>query len=139
MQALEALWQAIKRVGSACWVLEVDIKSYFDKVKHGYLRKFYKKRVRDGVVTRVLGKWLKAGVMKDGALHYPKEGTPQGGVISPLLANIYLHEVLDVWFEREMRQRLKGREEKKRKEEEKEKEKRREEEEKRKREEKKKR
>jgi RNA-directed DNA polymerase len=109
LQALEALWQAIMRVGSACWVLEVDIKSYFDTVKHGYLRKFYKKRVRDGVVTRVLGKWLKAGVMKDGALHYPKEGTPQGGVISPLLANIYLHEVLDVWFEREVRPRLKGR------------------------------
>jgi len=109
LQALEALWQAIMRVGSACWVLEVDIKSYFDTVKHGHLRKFYKKRVRDGVVTRVLGKWLKAGVMKDGALHYPKEGTPQGGVISPLLANIYLHEVLDVWFEREVRPRLKGR------------------------------
>jgi RNA-directed DNA polymerase len=109
LQALEALWQAIMRVGSACWVLEVDIKSYFDTVKHGYLRKFYKKRVRDGVVTRVLGKWLKAGVMKDGALHYPREGTSQGGVISPLLANIYLHEVLDVWFEREVRPRLKGR------------------------------
>ena len=108
-QALEALWQAIMGMGSVCWVLEVDIKSYFDTVKHGYLREFYKKRVRDGVVNRVLGKWLKAGVMEDGALHYPKEGTPQGGVISPLLANIYLHEVLDVWFEREVRPRLKGR------------------------------
>ena len=109
LQALEALWQAIMGMGSACWVLEVDIKSYFDTVKHGYLREFYKKRVRDGVVTRVLGKWLKAGVMEDGTLHYPKEGTPQGGVISPLLSNIYLHEVLDVWFEREVRPKLKGR------------------------------
>ncbi len=108
LQALEALWHAIMGMGSACWVLEVDIKSYFDTVKHEYLREFYKKRVRDGVVTRVLGKWLKAGVMENGALHYPKEGTPQGGVISPLLANIYLHEVLDVWFEREVRPRLKG-------------------------------
>jgi RNA-directed DNA polymerase len=108
-QALEALWQAIMGMGSVCWVLEVDIKSYFDTVKHGYLRDFYKKRVRDGVVNRVLGKWLKAGVMEDGTLRYPQEGTPQGGVISPLLANIYLHEVLDVWFEQEVRPRLRGR------------------------------
>lgn len=109
LQALEALWRAIMGMGSVCWVLEVDIKSYFDTVKHGYLRGFYKKRVRDGVVTRVLGKWLKAGVMEDGTLHYPKGGTPQGGVISPLFANIYLHEVLDVWCAREVRPRLKGR------------------------------
>jgi group II intron reverse transcriptase/maturase len=108
-QALEALWQAIMGMGSVCWVLEVDIKSYFDTVKHGYLRDFYKKRVRDGVVNRVLGKWLKAGVMEDGTLRYPQEGTPQGGVISPLLANIYLHEVLDVWFEQEVRSRLRAR------------------------------
>lgn len=108
-QALEALWRAIMGMGSVCWVLEVDVKSYFDTVKHEYLRGFYKKRVRDGVVNRVLGKWLKAGVMEDGVLRYPKEGTPQGGVISPLLANIYLHEVLDVWFEQEVRPRLKGR------------------------------
>ena len=108
-QALEALWQAIMGMGSVCWVLEVDIKSYFDTVKHGYLRDFYKKRVRDGVVNRVLGKWLKAGVMEDGTLRYSQEGTPQGGVISPLLANIYLHEVLDVWFEQEVRPRLRGR------------------------------
>jgi len=108
-QALEALWQAIMGMGSVCWVLEVDIKSYFDTVKHGYLRDFYKKRVRDGVVNRVLGKWLKAGVMEDGTLRYPQEGTPQGGVISPLLANIYLHEVLDDWFEQEVRPRLRGR------------------------------
>jgi RNA-directed DNA polymerase len=108
-QALEALWQAIMGMGGDCRVLEVDIKSYFDTVKWGHLRDFYKKRVRDGVVTRVLGKWLKAGVMEDGAVHYPQEGTPQGGVISPLLANIYLHEVLDVWFEREVRPRLRGR------------------------------
>ena len=107
-QALERLWQAIMGMGGGCWVLEVDIKSYFDTVKWGHLRRFYKKRVRDGVVNRVLGKWLKAGVMEDGAIRYPQEGTPQGGVISPLLSNIYLHEVLDVWFEREVRPRLRG-------------------------------
>jgi retron-type reverse transcriptase len=96
-------------MGSSCRVLEVDIRSYFDTVKHRYLREFYSKRVRDGVILRTLGKWLKAGVMEDGSIHYPKEGTPQGGVISPLLANIYLHEVLDVWFEREVVPRLEGR------------------------------
>jgi RNA-directed DNA polymerase len=107
-QALERLWQGIMGMGGGCWVLEVDIKSYFDTVKWEHLREFYKKRVRDGVVRRVLGKWLKAGVMEDGAIHYPQEGTPQGGVISPLLSNIYLHEVLDVWFDREVRPRLRG-------------------------------
>jgi RNA-directed DNA polymerase len=107
-QALEVLWQGIMGMGGGCWVLEVDIKSYFDTVTWGHLRGIYKKRVRDGVINRVLGKWLKAGVMEDGAIHYPREGTPQGGVISPLLSNIYLHEVLDVWFEREVRPRLRG-------------------------------
>jgi RNA-directed DNA polymerase len=107
-QALERLWHGIMGMGGGCWVLEVDIKSYFDTVKWEHLREFYKKRVRDGVVRRVLGKWLKAGVMEDGAIHYPQEGTPQGGVISPLLSNIYLHEVLDVWFDREVRPRLRG-------------------------------
>ena len=107
-QALERLWHGIMGMGGGCWVLEVDIKSYFDTVKWGHLREFYKKRVRDGVVNRVLGKWLKAGVMEDGEIRYPEEGTPQGGVISPLLSNIYLHEVLDVWFEREVRPRLRG-------------------------------
>ena len=77
-------------------------------MKHEHLREFLKKRVRDGVMFRTIGKWLKAGVMEDGAMHYPREGTPQGGVISPLVSNIYLHEVLDVWFEREVRPRLDG-------------------------------
>jgi len=108
-QALEALWQGVMSMGGSSWVLEVDIRSYFDTVEHRYLREFYRKRVRDGVITRVLGKWLKAGVMEDGAIRYPDEGTPQGGVVSPLLANIYLHEVLDVWFEREVVPRLLGR------------------------------
>jgi len=68
-QALERLWHEIIGMGSGCWVLEVDIKSYFDTVKWVHLRVFYKKRVRDGVVRRVLGKWLKAGVMEDEAIH----------------------------------------------------------------------
>jgi len=105
--ALEALWEKVMEMGG-CWVLEVDIKSYFDTVEHSFLREFVKKRVRDGVILRTIGKWLKAGVMEDGAIHYPSKGTPQGGVISPLLSNIYLHEVLDVWFEQEVRPRLRG-------------------------------
>lgn len=91
-QALEALWKGVMDMGGS-WVLEVDIKSYFDTVEHKHLREFVRKRVRDGVLLRVIGKWLKAGVFEDGAIHYPEEGTPQGGVISPLLSNVYLHEV----------------------------------------------
>jgi RNA-directed DNA polymerase len=106
-KALEELWNRVMDMGG-CWVLEVDIKSYFDTVGHAHLREFVKKRVRDGVILRTIGKWLKAGVMEDGAIHYPEEGTPQGGVMSPLLSNIYLHEVLDVWFEQEVRPCLKG-------------------------------
>jgi group II intron reverse transcriptase/maturase len=106
-QALESLWQGVMELGG-CWVLEVDIKSYFDTVEHKHLRDFVRKRVRDGVLLRTIGKWLKAGVMEDGAIHYPKEGTPQGGVISPLLSNIYLHEVLEVWFEGVVKPRLEG-------------------------------
>ena len=107
-QALEKLQSAIMRMGNRCWLLEVDIKEYFETVDHRELREIVQKRVRDGVVNRQLGKWLKAGVMEDGALRYPREGTPQGGVVSPLLANIYLHEVLDVWFEQKVRPRLVG-------------------------------
>lgn len=91
------------------WVLEVDIKSFFDTIVHVHLRSFLDKRVRDGVIRRMIDKWLKAGVLEDGAVWYPEEGTPQGGVISPLLANIYLHEVLDLWFENDVRPRMKGR------------------------------
>ncbi len=107
-QALEALWKEVMQMGG-CWVLEVDVKSYFDTVKHEHFREFVRKRVRDGVILRVIGKWLKAGIMEDGAIRYPQQGTPQGGVISPLISNLYLHEVLDVWFEREVRPRLEGR------------------------------
>jgi RNA-directed DNA polymerase len=104
-QALEALWKEIMKRGG-CWVLEVDIKSFYDTLDRSHLREFFKQRVRDGVIVRTIGKWLKAGVMEDGAIHYPAAGTPQGGVISPLLSNVYLHGVLDVWFEAEVRPRL---------------------------------
>ena len=80
------------------WVLEVDLAKFFDTVDHRQMREILSRRVRDGVIERLIAKWLKAGVMEDGNVSYPKEGTPQGGVISPLLSNIYLHEVLDKWF-----------------------------------------
>jgi group II intron reverse transcriptase/maturase len=90
-------------------VLELDIESFFDTLDHGTLRELVKRRVRDGVITRLIGKWLKAGVMEEGELRRNRRGTPQGGVISPLLANVYLHYALDSWFEDEVRDRLLGR------------------------------
>lgn len=65
--------------------------------------------VRDGVITRLIGKWLKAGVLEDGSISYSDEGTPQGGIISPMLSNIYLHEALDKWYAEEIRPTVKGR------------------------------
>lgn len=91
-----------------CWVLEVDIESYFDTVDRGRLREFLHRRVRDGVLLRLIGKWLNAGVLESGSISYPGAGTPQGGVISPLLANIYLHYVLDEWFRDDVQPRLGG-------------------------------
>jgi group II intron reverse transcriptase/maturase len=91
------------------YVLDVDIRKFFDTLDHAWLRKLLGQRVRDGVVLRLIGKWLKAGVLDQGTLTHPDAGTPQGGVISPLLANLFLHYVLDEWFEREVKPRLKGR------------------------------
>ena len=106
-QALDALWTGLMKMHGG-WVLEVDIKSFFDTLDHGHLRSFLDRRVRDGVIRRMIDKWLKAGVMEEGSLSYPEAGTPQGGVISPLLANIYLHEVLDTWFEQQVKPHLRG-------------------------------
>jgi group II intron reverse transcriptase/maturase len=107
-QALGALRQGLTAMGGG-WVLELDIQSYFDTLDPSHLRSFLNQRVRDGVIRRATDKWLKAGVMEDGHVTHPDTGTPQGGVVSPLLANIYLHEVLDGWFERDVKPRLKGR------------------------------
>ena len=73
------------------WVLEVDLAKFFDTVDHRQMRELLNRRVRDGVIDRLIAKWLKAGVMENGNVSYPEEGTPQGGVISPLLSNIYLN------------------------------------------------
>ncbi len=107
-QALQVVQsQTVKMAGR--WVLEVDIRNFFGTLDHSHLRNIVRKRVRDGVLLRLIGKWLNAGVMEDGAIEYPEAGTPQGGVISPILANIYLHEVLDEWFARQVVRRLVGR------------------------------
>lgn len=106
--ALEALWQGLMKMGGG-WVLDLDIQSFFDSVEHAHLRGFLDQRVRDGVLRRAIGKWLNAGVMEEGATWYPERGTPQGGVISPLLSNIFLHEVLDTWFHEVVQPRMRGR------------------------------
>jgi len=106
-QALESLWkQSMDSHGG--WILEVDIQKFFDTLDHAHLRAFLRQRVRDGVLLRLIDKWLQAGVMEDGAVTTPEAGSSQGGVISPLLSNIYLHYVLDDWFEREVKPRLRG-------------------------------
>ena len=106
--ALEDLWKRTMD-SSGGWILEVDIRKFFDTLDHAHLREFLQLRVRDGVLKRLIGKWLKAGVMESGSVSYPEAGSPQGGVISPLLANVFLHYVLDVWFRQEVQPRLRGR------------------------------
>jgi RNA-directed DNA polymerase len=88
------------------WVLEVDIRKFFDNLQHRYLRQFLQLRVRDGVLLRLIDKWLKAGVMEDGNVSHPDSGTPQGGVVSPLISNVFLHYVLDQWFEQDVKPRM---------------------------------
>lgn len=107
-QALQ-IWRDQLMAFGGGWVIELDVERFFDTLDKAQLRAFVRRRVRDGVLLRLIGKWLNAGVLEDGAMWYPEAGTPQGGVASPLLANIFLHEVLDVWFEREIKPRLKGR------------------------------
>ena len=106
--------QALDEVGGVIcarpteWVLEIDIRSYFDTIVRSALVDMIEERVRDGSVLRLIGKWIKVGVIEDGRLLVSETGTGQGQPISPLLANIYLHQVLDKWFEDEVKPRLKG-------------------------------
>lgn len=106
-QALEVLWRQLMNhpVG---WILELDIRKFFDQLDHSHLREILRQRVRDGVLLRLIGKWLNAGVLESGCVTHPETGSPQGGVISPILANAYLHEVVDVWFEQMVKPRMQG-------------------------------
>jgi group II intron reverse transcriptase/maturase len=107
-QALQALRTGFMSHGLR-WVIDLDIENYFGSISHSHLRSFLDRRVTDGVIRRMIDKWLKAGVLEDGLLRHATEGSPQGGVISPCLSNIFLHHVLDEWFENEVKPRLKGR------------------------------
>lgn len=106
---------AIKTVREMCnqrnigWIVDADVSGYFDNIDHSWLRKFLKQRVNDGGLLKLIGKWLNAGVMEEGSLCHPDKGSPQGSVISPLLANVVLHYVLDEWFVKEVQPKLKGR------------------------------
>ncbi|MGQ7844760.1 group II intron reverse transcriptase/maturase [Granulosicoccus sp. 3-233] len=107
--------QALSRLREGCFDCEVssiydaDVSHYFDDIDHQQLNHFLDRKVKDGVVRGLINKWLRAGVVDGDSLYYPPDGSPQGGVISPLLSNIYLHYVLDEWFVHEVQPRLHGR------------------------------
>jgi group II intron reverse transcriptase/maturase len=106
-QALQALRNGLMDMHGGT-VLDVDIQNFFGSLDHGHLRGFLDRRIRDGVLRRAIDKWLKAGVLEEGAVHYPQSGSPQGGVVSPILSLIFLHEVQDRWFEDVVKPRLRG-------------------------------
>lgn len=105
--ALEELRVAVDR-SPVQVVVDADIEAYFDSVSHGWMTKFLQDRIGDKTILRLVGKWLKAGILENGVVVRNDEGTPQGGPISPLLANIYLHYVLDLWFEKRFKPTCKG-------------------------------
>jgi len=107
-QALHALRESC-RTQNINWILNADITGLFDNIDHHKLLEVIRQRVNDGAILRLIGKWLNAGVMEEERVDYPDKGTPQGGVISPLLSNIFLHYVLDDWFAQEVAPRMKRR------------------------------
>ena len=107
-QAVNELWHACMKFGGGT-IVDADIRGFFDNLDRGVSRELVERRVKDGGIHRLIGKWLNAGVLDGGELINPETGTPQGGVISPLLANIYLHYVVDEWFVKVVLPRLYGR------------------------------
>jgi RNA-directed DNA polymerase len=107
-EALHELRQRCMTEGIG-WIVDADVSGYFDSIDRTRLREVLRKRVNDGKILRLIGKWRRAGVMERGTLTQPETGVVQGGVISPVLANVFLHHVLDAWCEREVRPRMKGR------------------------------
>ena len=106
-QALQSLRNHIMDEGGR-WIIDADIKSFFTTLDHEVLRTFLSERITDGVIRKLIDKWLKAGILDGKNLSFPESGSPQGGILSPLLSNIYLHHVLDKWFETEVKPRLQG-------------------------------
>src|SRR6266576_5355838 len=106
-QALATLHERIAG-GKIEWVLEADLKNFFGSMNHEWMLRFVEHRVGDQRLISLIRRWLKAGVLEDGEIHPSEEGTPQGGSISVLLSNVYLHYVLDLWFERVVKPRLRG-------------------------------
>lgn len=106
-QAVEALFKEVSFKGKR-YVIDADMSNYFGNIPHHQLREFLSQRISDKVTERMISKWLKAGVLEDGQVEYPTTGTPQGGSISPLLSNIYLHYVLDEWFSGMVQPLLRG-------------------------------
>jgi len=107
-QALASLRESCRRLNIK-WIVDADVSGFFDNIDHSKLREIIRRRVNDGMIIRLIGKWLNAGVLEDGQLIRPETGTPQGGVISPVLANIFLHAVLDEWYGKEIKPQLRGR------------------------------
>jgi group II intron reverse transcriptase/maturase len=106
-QALDALDQTVMR-RPVNVVVDMDIEKFFDTVEHKWMMKFLRVRIADLNILRLVGRFLRAGVMEDGKYYQVDRGTPQGGILSPLLANIYLHYCLDLWFEKKIKRELKG-------------------------------
>jgi RNA-directed DNA polymerase len=106
-QGLEKLFSEVSFKNKR-YIIDADMQNYFGSINHQYLREFLDRRIKDGVIRKMIDKWLKAGVLENGQITYPTEGTPQGGTISPLLSNVYLHYVLDEWFNEQIKPLLKG-------------------------------
>jgi group II intron reverse transcriptase/maturase len=107
-QALQHLFEEVSFRGKR-YIIDADMMNYFGSIDHQCMRKLLDQRIKDGVIRKQIDKWLKAGVLESGMVKYPKLGTPQGGSISPMLSNIYLHYVLDKWFTDQIQPLLKGR------------------------------
>jgi group II intron reverse transcriptase/maturase len=107
-QALQELREQCM-AGDIGWIVDADVSAFFDSLDHDLVRERLRQRVADGTILGLIGKWLTAGVVEGETLSYPERGSPQGGVVSPMLANVVLHYVLDEWFEREVKPRMKGR------------------------------
>jgi group II intron reverse transcriptase/maturase len=106
-QALEELSREVS-LNRKRYIIDADMQNYFGSINHQYLREFLDLKIKDGVIRKMIDKWLKAGILENGQVMYPTEGTPQGGSISPLISNVFLHYVLDAWFKEQIQPLLKG-------------------------------